>query len=152
QYTVQTMGRLSDVHQFEEIIVKTVPPSTQTVYPTSQSAPGPTGANRPVKAGQTTRLKDVAKVELGGQSYDQFFQLNGNPAAGIAIYQLPGANSIDVANRIRARMEELKTGFPQGVVYNIPFDTTLFVSQAIHEVYWTLFEAGFLVLLVIMVF
>jgi HAE1 family hydrophobic/amphiphilic exporter-1 len=159
QFTVQTLGRLSDVSQFENIIVKTASPGqsptqTQTGMPvsTATSAEGFPIENEGVSAPQITRLKEVAQVELGGQSYDQFFELNGRPAAGIAVYQLPGANSLDVAKRIRQKLEELKKAFPQGVTYTIPFDTTIFVAQSIHEVYWTLFEAGFLVLLVIMVF
>ncbi len=130
QYTITTLGRLTTPKQFEDIIVK--------------SAPGP--------AAQITRVRDVARVELGAQTYDQFFQVNGKPAAGLAVYQLPGANALEVADRVRARMEQLKSRFPQGVVYSIPFDTTRFVSAAIEEVYWTLLEAGGLVLLVILLF
>src|SRR4029078_10065361 len=87
-----------------------------------------------------------------GQTYDTFFQKNGQPAAGVAIFQLPGANALDVADEVRAAMERLKPAFPEGMDYSIPFDTTLFVRQAIHEVYSTLFEAGLLVLIVIIVF
>jgi HAE1 family hydrophobic/amphiphilic exporter-1 len=127
QYTVDTVGRLADVSEFENIIIK------------------PEGS-------RVTRFRDVARVELGGQVYDIFFQQNGKPAAGVAVFQLPGANALDVATEVRGAMEKLKVGFPQGLVYNIPFDTTLFVSQAIHEVYMTLFEAGILVLIVILLF
>jgi hydrophobic/amphiphilic exporter-1 (mainly G- bacteria), HAE1 family len=127
QYTVTTLGRLSDVAQFEDIIVKT-------------------------DGSRITRLRDVARVELGGQVYDTFFQKNGNPAAGVAVFQLPGANALDVADAVRATMERIKSSFPQGITYDIPFDTTRFVRQAIHEVYRTLIEAGILVLIVILVF
>jgi HAE1 family hydrophobic/amphiphilic exporter-1 len=130
QYTITTLGRLTDPDQFAIIIVKTTP--------------GP--------APQITRIKDVSRVELGAQTYDQFFRVNGKPAAGLAIYQLPGANALDVAEQVRARMQVLKTRFPKRVVYSIPFDTTRFVSAAIEEVYWTLLEAGALVLLVILLF
>ncbi len=130
QYTITTLGRLTDPDQFANIIVKTTP--------------GP--------AAQITRVKDVARVELGAQTYDQFFRVNGKPAAGLAVYQLPGANALDVADRVRARMEQLKSRFSKGMTYSIPFDTTLFVSAAIGEVYWTLLEAGALVLIVILVF
>ena len=127
QLTVTTLGRLSDVTQFENIIVKT-------------------------DGIRVTRLRDLAQVELGAQDYDVFFQKDAKPAAGIAVFQLPGANALDVAAQVRAAMERLKPSFPEGLVYDIPFDTTLFVRQAINEVYRTLFEAGVLVLIVILVF
>jgi hydrophobic/amphiphilic exporter-1 (mainly G- bacteria), HAE1 family len=130
QYTVTTLGRLSDVNEFENIIVKT--------------ATGP--------ASRIVRVKDVARVELGAQTYDQYFLVNARPAAGIAVFQLPGANALDVADRVRQKMEELKGYFPQGITYDIPFDTTLFVREAINDVYRTLYEAGILVLVVILVF
>lgn len=127
QLTINTLGRLSDVEQFESIIVKS-------------------------DGIRVTRLRDVARVELGAQVYDIFFQQNGNPAAGIAVFQLPGANALDVADRVRAAMERLRPTFPEGLTYQIPFDTTRFVRQAVHEVYKTLIEAGVLVLIVILVF
>src|SRR5262249_2125136 len=113
QFTVTTLGRLTTVAQFEDIIVKT-------------------------EGGPITRLRDVARVELGSQSYDQFFQKNGKPGAGIAVFQLPGANALDVADKVRVVMDKLQPSFPEGMVYDIPFDTTKFVRQAIHEVYTTL--------------
>ena len=128
QYTVTALGRLSDVSQFEQIIVKSEPGS-RLVY-----------------------LKDVARVELGGQSYDQFTEKEGRQNANIGIYQLPGANALDVAERVKTRMEELAQQFPAGMKYDIPLDTTLFIAASVHEVYKTLFEAGVLVLLVILVF
>jgi hydrophobic/amphiphilic exporter-1 (mainly G- bacteria), HAE1 family len=127
QFTVTTLGRLTTVDQFEDIIVKTDGP-------------------------RITRLRDVARVELGSQTYDQFFQKNGKPAAGIAIFQLPGANALDVAAEVRVAVERLRPAFPEGMIYDIPFDTTKFVGQAIHEVYRTLLEAAGLVLIVILVF
>ena len=132
QFTINTLGRLTNVDEFRNIIIKTVPD--------------------PQLGARITRIKDVARVELGGQGYDQYFQMNGKPAAGIGIYQLPGANAIDVAVKIRAKMEELKKYFPIGLAYDIPFDTTKFVNASIHEVYKTLIEAGILVLIVILVF
>src|SRR5262249_45529593 len=99
QYTVTTLGRLSTVDQFENIIVK---PAT-----------GP--------ASRIVRVKDVARVELGAQTYDQYFEVNAKPAAGIAVFQLPGANALDVADRVRAKMEDLERYFPKGVRYDIPF-------------------------------
>ena len=130
QLTVTTLGRLRTPEQFGDIIVKTI------------TAPTP----------QIVRVRDVARVELGAQTYDQFFQVNGVPAAGMAVFQLPGANALDVADRIRAEMQQLREQFPPGLRYDIPFDTTLFVRAAIRELYFTLLEAGVLVLLVIMVF
>ena len=127
QLTINTLGRLSDVAEFENVIVKS-------------------------DGTRTTRLRDVARVELGAQTYDVFFQQDGKQAAGIAVFQLPGANALQVAERVRQAMADLQPSFPEGVVYQVPFDTTLFVSQAIGEVYTTLFEAALLVLIVILVF
>ena len=127
QLTVNTLGRLTDVEQFGNIIVKS-------------------------DGIRVTRLRDVARVELGGQVYDLFFQKNAKQAAGIAIFQLPGANALDVADRVRGIMAKLQPSFPEGMTYEIPFDTTQFVRQAISEVYRTLFEAGVLVLIVILLF
>ena len=106
-----------------------------------------TGAN-----GDLTRVRDVGRVELGAQTYGQFFNLDGQQAAGLAIFQSPGANALDVAGKVDARMKELAGEFPQGLAYSIPFNTTIFVSQAIDEVYKTLLEAAVLVLIVILVF
>jgi HAE1 family hydrophobic/amphiphilic exporter-1 len=128
QYTIDLQGRLTDPDQFANVIVKT-------------------GDN-----GQITRLSDVGRVELGAQTYSQNFTLDGKQAAGIAIYQSPGANALDVEHAVKARMEVLAKDFPQGLVYSVPFDTTVFVNASIHEVYKTLIEAGVLVLVVIMVF
>ncbi|MCC6931960.1 MAG: efflux RND transporter permease subunit [Deltaproteobacteria bacterium] len=82
----------------------------------------------------------------------QFCELNGNPAAGLAIYQLPGANAIAVADSVRAKMEELSKNFPEGMKYEIPLDTTTFTKASINEVYRTLMEAAVLVLMVILAF
>jgi HAE1 family hydrophobic/amphiphilic exporter-1 len=128
QYTIDLSGRLSDVEQFEKVVVKT-------------------GSN-----GEVTRLADVGRIELGAQTYGQVFTLNGKQAAGIGIYQSPGANALDVEGRVKARMTELAKNFPQGLTYSIPFDTTIFVHASIDEVYKTLIEAAVLVLIVILVF
>jgi hydrophobic/amphiphilic exporter-1 (mainly G- bacteria), HAE1 family len=130
QYTVNIQGRLTDVDEFKDIIVKTAP-----------------GAN-----GLVTRVRDVARVELGAQTYGQAFTLNGQPATGIGIYQTPGANALQVATEVRKAMAGLAKTFPQDLTYGIPFDTTLFVSASVKEVYKTLIEAGILVLVVILVF
>ncbi|MDP1910421.1 MAG: efflux RND transporter permease subunit, partial [Hyphomicrobium sp.] len=128
QYTLNVMGRLDDVNQFGSIILKT----------------GTDGA--------ITRVRDVGRVELGAQTYGQTFDLDKHPAAGIAIYQLPQANALQVAKEVRAKMTELAKNFPPGLVYSIPFDTTTFVTASINEVYKTLIEAAVLVLIVILVF
>ncbi|MGB7036901.1 MAG: efflux RND transporter permease subunit, partial [Xanthobacteraceae bacterium] len=128
QYTIELQGRLSDPDEFANVIVKT-------------------GNN-----GQVTRLRDVGRVELGAQTYGQNFDLNGKPAAGIGIYQLPGANALEVEKAVKAKMDELGRTFPQGLVYTLPFDTTVFVHASIEEVYKTLIEAAVLVLVVILVF
>ncbi len=130
QYTVNVEGRLADPAEFGDIVVKTANGS----------------------GGQLTRVKDVARVELGAQTYSQMFRANGQPAAGIAIFQSPDANALAVATAVRARMAELARAFPQGLTWNIPFDTTRFVKASIGEVYRTLVEAAVLVLIVIMVF
>ncbi|HYZ33285.1 MAG TPA: efflux RND transporter permease subunit, partial [Crenalkalicoccus sp.] len=130
QITVNVAGRLVQAAEFADILVK-VDPS---------------------QGGRVTRLRDVAQVELGAQSYSQVFQLDGRPAAGIAIFQLPDANALDVAARVKTRLAELSRGFPAGIVYGVPYDTTGFVRASIHEVYVTLVQAGLLVLVVILVF
>jgi hydrophobic/amphiphilic exporter-1 (mainly G- bacteria), HAE1 family len=130
QYTLNVPGRLSDPAEFGAMIVKTG-----------------TGAG-----GQITRLRDVARVELGAKSYAQDFRLNGQPGIAIGIYQDPTANAMSVATAVKARMAQLSRNFPSGVGYRIPFDTTKFVSASINEVYMTLLEAAALVLLVILVF
>ncbi|MFY9828131.1 MAG: multidrug efflux RND transporter permease subunit [Rhodoplanes sp.] len=130
QYIIDIQGRLNDPEQFANIIVKT----------------------EPGQGGRITRLKDVGRVELGAQSYSQLFRLNGRSSAGIAIIQSPGANALDVAGRVEAKMTELARAFPEGLEYSVPFDTTVFVQTSIDELYKTLIEAGVLVLLVILLF
>jgi len=114
-------------------------------------------ANIIVKAGTEpsapiTRLGDIARVELGSNTYSQNFSYDGQPAAGLAIYQLPDANALETAEAVRETLERLATQFPPELDYIIPLDTTDFVEASIHEVYKTLFEAGILVLLVILLF
>jgi HAE1 family hydrophobic/amphiphilic exporter-1 len=130
QYTINVTGRFNDARDFEKIVVKV------------ESQNG----------GRITRVSDIGRVELGAQTYSQTFTLNGNPAAGIGIFQLPEANALDVAQSVRAKMDELAKAFPPGLVYSVPFDTTIFVQASIKEVYVTLIEAGVLVLIVILVF
>ena len=128
QYTLDVSSRLDDPEQFGAVIVKT-------------------GGS-----GDLTRVRDIGRVELGAQTYGQLFNLDGKQAAGLAIFQSPGANALDVATEVNARMDALATEFPEGITYAIPFNTTTFVSQAIDEVYKTLIEAAVLVLIVILVF
>ncbi|KPF79949.1 transporter [Brevundimonas sp. AAP58] len=99
-----------------------------------------------------TRLGDVARVELGSNNYGQNFRYDGQPAAGLAIYQLPDANALETAERVEETLERLSAQFPPGLEYTVPLDTTEFVEKSIHEVYKTLIEAGILVLLVILLF
>ena len=98
------------------------------------------------------RLKDVARIDLGAQTYSQDFKLNGKPAAGIAVYQTPNANSLKVAAEVAAKMDELARHFPPGLHYSIPYNTTVFIQELINGVYTTLWQAGVLVLIVILVF
>ncbi|MFB3110601.1 MAG: efflux RND transporter permease subunit, partial [Gemmatimonadales bacterium] len=128
QYPVNVLGRLSETDQFEEIIIKTG------------------------EGGAITRLKDVARVELGGKGYEITSGLNGAPSASIAVYQLPGANALEVADKTRAAMDELSAFFPEGMEYSVPYDTTIFVAESIKEVFITLFQAAALVFLVLFIF
>lgn len=128
QYTLNVQGRLDETSEFDDVIVKT-------------------GTN-----GDVTRVRDVGRVELGAQTYSQIFSLDKKPATGIGVFQSPGANALEVQQAVKKKMAELARGFPQDVQFDIPFDTTKFVSASIHEVYKTLIEAGFLVLVVILVF
>jgi hydrophobe/amphiphile efflux-1 (HAE1) family protein len=103
-------------------------------------------------AAGTLRLKDVAKIELGAQSYEQQATLNGKTAVGVRVFLAPGANALDVANAVKTKVAQLAKRFPAGVNYEIPFDTTRFVAASIREVEHTLFEAGILVVLVVFLF
>ena len=130
QFTVNALGRLEDAKQFEEIIIKSA---------RAESA-------------QIVRLRDVARVELSQQSYSNFAGMSGHKAAQIITYSLPGANALTVAEEVRQEMAKMSKDFPPGLTYASHYDTTKFVDQAIHDVYKTLFAAGFLVLIVIIVF
>ncbi|HDN9014251.1 TPA: multidrug efflux RND transporter permease subunit [Aeromonas salmonicida] len=127
-YTVQTKGRLEDVKEFENIIIRSMP------------------------NGAKIRVKDIARVELGGKDYDIVARANGKPAIGIATYLQPGANSVAVADAVHATMAQLQTRFPQDIEYQIPYDTTEFVKLSIEEVVHTLFEAMVLVFVVVYLF
>ncbi|MHC4776207.1 MAG: efflux RND transporter permease subunit, partial [Planctomycetota bacterium] len=125
QYTVNAMGRLSDVEQFENIILKVG------------------------DQGEIVRVRDVARVELGAQAYNWYVQLNGKPSIAMGIYQLPGANALDVAAGIRSEMDRLAERFPEGLQYTIAYDTTRFITASIREVIITLFVAIVLVVLTV---
>ena len=128
QYSVTTQGRLSDASEFENIIVRTR------------------------ADGSIVYVKDVARVELGSQDYGSFVRLNGGPTAFVAVYTLPGGNSLDVARQVKGQMERLARRFPEGMAYTIVYDTTSFVQESITEVLLTLIEAILLVLLVVFIF
>ncbi|SFF50840.1 hydrophobic/amphiphilic exporter-1, HAE1 family [Fontimonas thermophila] len=128
QYAVSVRGRLSDPAEYENIIV------------------------RARHDGASVKLRDIARVELAATDYTRSSRLNGEPVANIGIFQSADANALDVARGVRETMERLARSFPEGITYSIPFDTTLFVSESLHEVIKTLFEAGVLVLLVVFLF
>ncbi len=127
-YTVTARGRLVDPEQFGNIILR---------------ASGPNGV---------LRVKDVARLELGAQNYDQVTTVDGKPTIGIAIFLQSGANALKVADSVRETMTELSKTFPQGVSYLIPYDTTRVVDASIKEVIQTLLEAALLVLIVVFAF
>jgi HAE1 family hydrophobic/amphiphilic exporter-1 len=130
QFTVNALGRLADVGQFENIVIK----STR-----GESA-------------QIVRIRDVARVELSRQSYSNFSESSGHKATVIPVFTLPGANALSVAEEVKKAMAVMSKDFPPGLSYEIHYDTTKFVRSAIHDVYITLFEAGVLVLVVVVVF
>ena len=128
QYQINTLGRLSQVKQFEDIIVKAEPGK------------------------RLVRISDIGRVELGAESYDTVAKLNGGPTASIAVYQLPDANALDLAKAVEAEMEDLKKDFPEGLDYEIVYNTTTFVEKSMEEVAETLFEAFLLVFAVVFLF
>lgn len=139
QLTVNLPGQLAKPDEFANIIVK-----NQATMP-NQSA-------NVASSAKIVRIRDVGRVELGSSNYSQLARLNGKPAAAIGIYQLPDANALSVAKEVRKTVEAMSKKFPPGLQYAIPFDTTTFVQASINEVYHTLFEAGILVLFVILLF
>ena len=122
---ITAQGRLSSASQFEEIVLRANPD------------------------GSLIRMKDVARVSLEASSYSTESGINGGNAAVLGIYMLPGANAMEVAENVKKAMEEISQTFPEGLEYNFPFDMTDYISQSIHEVYKTLFEALFLVIIVV---
>ena len=134
QLTMSTLGRLEDANQFGDILIKSGTVSTDTV-------------STPV-----VRVRDVAHVELGAQQYDQICRLNGRPSVGLAVFQLPGSNALDVAHAIKKKMDELQKRFPKGLDYKIAYDTTPFIDQSVEEVFSTLRDAVILVAIVVLLF
>ena len=134
QLPLDTLGRLTKPEEFEDIVVKV----------------GRGGAEEPATA--IVRLRDVARIELGALNYTQSCTFDGYPSVGLNVYQLPGTNALDVADRVRAKMKELETRFPDGVEYEIAYDTTPFIRESIREVFKTLRDAVLLVGLVVLVF
>jgi multidrug efflux pump subunit AcrB len=128
QFTISTMGRLADPEEFAEMILKRDP------------------------NGGLVRLKDVARIELGAQGYDQTCRLDGKPSVALSIYQLPGSNALEVAQAVRTKMDDLKSRFPDGVDFAIVYDTTPFINESIAEVFKGLRDAVILVAIVVLVF
>ncbi len=129
QYTLSTLGRLADPQEFEQIVVKA----------------GPTG--------QVVRLKDVSQIQLGAKNQDTRCTLDGKPSIGLVFYQLPGSNAIDTAKHIREKMKELAVArFPQGMHYDIVYDTTPFIEESVAEVFHALRDAVILVAVVVLLF
>ncbi len=110
------------------------------------------GRGAEVPTTSIVRLRDVARVEMGALNYNQAIFFDGKPAVGLAVYQLPGTNALDVADRVRARMAELAQRFPEGIEYTVGYDTTPFIRESIDEVFKTLFDAIILVAIVVLFF
>jgi len=128
QYNMRTLGRLEEAEQFADIVLKT-------------------GA-----AGEVTRLRDVARIELGARNQDTRCRLDGRPSAGLAVYQLPGSNALETADRVKAKMKELERRFPRGLKQTIVYDTTPFIHESVNEVFKTLRDAVILVAIVVLLF
>ena len=138
QLTINTLGRLIDVEQFGDIIIKAN--SSNAVSSSSSTSAA------------VVRLRDIARIELGSQQYDQTCMLDGKPSIAMSIYQLPGSNALKTAQGVYKKMEELKKGFPEGVDYKIVYDTTPFIKESIIEVFKTLRDAIILVAIVVLLF
>ncbi|WP_263322303.1 multidrug efflux RND transporter permease subunit [Endozoicomonas sp. Mp262] len=128
EYTIKTQGRLSDPDEFGRIIIRAKPD------------------------GSTVRIRDIARVEMGSESYSGIAKLDNSPTAFLVVYQQPDANAMDVAADVKAEMDKLSVNFPEGMSYDVPFDTTKFIDESIKEVVSTLFQAVLLVILVVFLF
>jgi multidrug efflux pump len=136
QLSMSTLGRLEDAQEFADIILKTGQGTNPQGGPSSQ----------------VVRVRDVGRVELGAQQYDQSCRLDGKPSVGLAVFQLPGSNALDTAKRVKEKMKELKQRFPPGLDYAIVYDTTPFIQQSIDEVFSALIDAVILVAIVVLFF
>ena len=128
QYTMTTLGRLSDPAQFEQIMLKND------------------------DQGRAVRMKDVSRIEWGALDYGQTCKLDGQPSVALSVYQLPGTNALNTSELVKKKMQELKAHFPEGVDYKIVYDTTPFITESINEVYVTLIDAVLLVAFVVLLF
>src|SRR5690606_28329839 len=128
QFTVTTQGRLVEVSEFENIIIKRGP------------------------EGQVTRLKDVARIELAGREYSTESYIDRMATTALGVFQLPGSNALETKRAVQAKMEELKKNFPPGLEYTIAYDTTVFTQKSIDAVVHTFIEALLLVVVVVVVF
>ncbi|PSL17293.1 efflux RND transporter permease subunit [Shimia abyssi] len=128
QYTIKSKGRMTTVAEFENIVLRTG------------------------DAGSIVRMRDVARVELGSSNYNASGRFSGDPATVLAIYQAPGANALAVAEGVKAELDRLALAFPDDVVYDIPFDSTLFVEQSLNDVIVTLAQTFTLVIAVVFIF
>ena len=128
QYSITALGRLESVEQFADIIIRTS------------------------EAGGLVRVRDIGRVELGAQTYSSVAQLNGRPAATMAVYQSPGSNALGVANAVEAQLQVLKDRFPEDVAYEVIYDSTDFVRATVHEIVYTLVLTGIIVIIVVFVF
>jgi hydrophobe/amphiphile efflux-1 (HAE1) family protein len=172
QLTINTLGRLVNPEQFADIIVKAgqsnmVGQAMQSLASGQSGGIGQTdGAGQTGTTSQTTsgtsgvtppstgivRLRDVARVVLGSQQYDQSCTLDGRPSVALNVFQLPGSNALDTAKQVYAKMNDLKSRFPDGLDYRIVYDTTPFIRESVDEVFRTLRDAVILVALVMLVF
>lgn len=167
QLTINTLGRLTDPEQFEDIIIKAagggIPSPTASTAATGAAPTGPAASTPTEPSTGIVKLRDVVtrtsdgkpRVELGSQQYEQSCTLDGQPSVALAIYQLPGSNALETAagrNGVYAKMKELKARFPDGLDYRIVYDTTPFIRESINEVFYTLRDAVILVTIVVLVF
>ncbi len=146
QLTINTLGRLTSAQQFGDIILKVTQiaagaPRGEAIITSSQ-----------VQSISVVRLRDVARIELGSQQYDQSCTLDGKPSVALSVYQLPGFNALQTARGVYAKMEELKRRFPEGLEYQIVYDTTPFIRESVNEVFKTLRDAVILVAIVVLIF
>jgi multidrug efflux pump len=128
QYTLSTLGRLVEIDEFADIILKT-------------------GAD-----GEVTYLKDVSRIDLGARNQDTLSRLDGRPSSGVGVFLLPGSNALETADAIKATMRQLETRFPRGLHYAIVYDTTPFIRESVNELFHTVRESVILVALVILLF